>query len=1052
MNRIYRLVRHARTRSLIPVAETARGHGKSTRATRRAAGAAVALVATAAAPAWAADLPVGAQVAAGQARIAQSGRTLTVTQGSDRLVTNWQSFDIAPGSTVNFVQPSASAVALNRVVGADASTIQGALNANGQVFLLNPNGILFAPSAQVNVGGLVASTLNLSDSDFLAGRYRFEGTGGSIVNQGRIDARGGTIALIAARIENDGRLAAEGGNVLLGAGTKVTLDLGGPAKLEVERGVLDALVRNGGAIAADGGTVLLTARAADALHSAVINNTGVIEARTLATGEQGQILLLGDMASGRTEAGGRLDASAPAGGDGGFIETSAATVATLPGLVVDAGAARGTGGRWLVDPYDYTIGAAQASTISGALNTGTSVTVSTAVNNPGFGSAGSAGGNGDITVASPINKTAGGAATLTLRADRSIFVNSDITSSSGPLGIVLSAANAAGATAGGIKIGANVVSNGGDIALGGGADAGGAFAPVNGLGYALSLNATSPAIWITAGTSASPRSILSGGGNLTISGWSTAGGSGGSYDATRAGVYVEQNSVIHSGGGNIVLTGRTTGYSRIFGIGFQGGPGSSTLIETGSGTGTLILSGWNTTGVGGTANDAGAVGLMNNGSAAQVSIASPSVAHVLTLINGSPTIASFTYTGAGCTGPYTNCGGLQVLGTNNSYLYASYRAVDPSVDPLYVLPSGSKVYDGTTAATGLSYATLGGPSGFAISSLGPLAFVTPSRNAGTYMGLRDAPGASNPGSYTSGGTRYAVAYYGDYTITPKPVTPTAADRVYDGTTQAAVLASGLIAGDRVVLTAASGSFSAAAVGSHTVNATGIALSGADAGNYSLTGTTLVNATAQITPRPLTLSGTRAYDGTTGISTSALTLANLVAGESLQLSGTAGSLASPNAGAAQPLALGSLALANGAGGLASNYLLSAAGSSVTITPRVLNATGSRAYDGTSLAAGADLALANLVAGETRAVSGAGTAASRTVGPGSVGARPPRRTTSPTSPWRCSPAAASTRSVSTTWPRPPVSPGARCSATTPPRTPSPGETSTPTCSTCVTCSAL
>ena len=110
MNRIYRLVRHARTRSLIPVAETARGHGKSTRATRRAAGAAAMLVA-AAAPAWAADLPTGAQVAAGQARIDQSGRTLTVTQGSDRLVTNWQSFDIAPGRTVNFVQPSAWAPA-----------------------------------------------------------------------------------------------------------------------------------------------------------------------------------------------------------------------------------------------------------------------------------------------------------------------------------------------------------------------------------------------------------------------------------------------------------------------------------------------------------------------------------------------------------------------------------------------------------------------------------------------------------------------------------------------------------------------------------------------------------------------------------------------------------------------------------------------------------------------------------------------------------------------------------------------------------------------------
>ena len=185
-------------------------------------------------------LPTGASVVAGQASIAQAGRVMTITQTTPKLATNWQSFNIGAGHTVNFVQPSASAVALNRVTGADVSTIQGALNANGQVFLVNPNGVLFTPTAQVNVGSLVASTLNLSNDDFLQGNYRFtspaaEGATGltatasanaAIVNQGHIvavgeggaagagststskAAAGGTIALLAAKVSHSGSLQA----------------------------------------------------------------------------------------------------------------------------------------------------------------------------------------------------------------------------------------------------------------------------------------------------------------------------------------------------------------------------------------------------------------------------------------------------------------------------------------------------------------------------------------------------------------------------------------------------------------------------------------------------------------------------------------------------------------------------------------------------------------------------------------------------------------------------------------------------------------------------
>ncbi|MDE8346925.1 MAG: filamentous hemagglutinin N-terminal domain-containing protein, partial [Acidocella sp.] len=132
-------------------------------------------------------LPQGWQVAVGSATINKSGSTLTVTQNSANAVINWQSFDIGANATVNFRQPGASSIALNRVVGNDPSQIFGHLTANGQVFLVNPNGVYFAPGAQVNVGGLIASTLAISNHDFMAGDYHFTGTSSaSVVNFGKI--------------------------------------------------------------------------------------------------------------------------------------------------------------------------------------------------------------------------------------------------------------------------------------------------------------------------------------------------------------------------------------------------------------------------------------------------------------------------------------------------------------------------------------------------------------------------------------------------------------------------------------------------------------------------------------------------------------------------------------------------------------------------------------------------------------------------------------------------------------------------------------------------
>jgi large exoprotein involved in heme utilization and adhesion len=146
--------------------------------------------------------------------------------------------------------------------------------------LINPNGVTFTADAQVNVGGLVASTLNIKTEDFMNGHYSFEGLSSSaIVNQGNIKAGPqGTIALIAANIINEGTIDAEGGNVLFGAGSKVKLDLGGPVKLEVEKGALETKIDQGGAIRAAGGQVFLTAKAACELATSVmeISGTGAV--------------------------------------------------------------------------------------------------------------------------------------------------------------------------------------------------------------------------------------------------------------------------------------------------------------------------------------------------------------------------------------------------------------------------------------------------------------------------------------------------------------------------------------------------------------------------------------------------------------------------------------------------------------------------------------------------------------------------------------------------------------------------------------------------------
>lgn len=257
-------------------------------------------------------LPQDGNVVAGSGSINQSGSNMTVNQGTQKLIVDWQSFGIASGESVQFLQPGSDAVALNRVLGNNSSEIFGSLSANGQVFLTNPNGILFGATAQVDVSGLVASTLNISNEDFLNGNYVFSGAdGGQISNQGRLKAQdGGVIALLAPEVRNQGLILAREGAVGLGAGTRIMLDFADGLRLEVEASALNAVVENHHAVRAEGGLIILSASAQQSLLSGMINNTGVLEAGSV-SGEGGVIRL----SAGFQSLGGTLSASGRSGGE-----------------------------------------------------------------------------------------------------------------------------------------------------------------------------------------------------------------------------------------------------------------------------------------------------------------------------------------------------------------------------------------------------------------------------------------------------------------------------------------------------------------------------------------------------------------------------------------------------------------------------------------------------------------------------------------------------------------------------------------------------------------
>ena len=373
--------------------------------------------------------PTGGVVTAGSGVISQEAATTTIRQSTSRMVIDWNSFSSAAGEFVVFRQPDTSSIALNRITGASPTQLFGALRANGQVFILNPNGVLFGPGAQVNVRGLLASTLGLDNASFMNGSQALEGASNAkVVNQGRLTAvEGGYIALVSPVVINQGVISTRLGDTLLAAGDRVTLRLEGGSLMayHIDRGSAAALVDNsaGGVISAAGGRVVLAAGAADALSKAVVNQAGVIEAHTLSNSE-GSIRLIGDPRVGEVHAAGTLDASAPNGGNGGSVETSAARVRVADGARVSTMSSSGKAGTWLIDPVDFEIASGSGAQTNSSIGAATLESglaggnVVIATSNSGAGN-----GNGDINVNAGV---AWGANKLTLQAQRNINFNASL--------------------------------------------------------------------------------------------------------------------------------------------------------------------------------------------------------------------------------------------------------------------------------------------------------------------------------------------------------------------------------------------------------------------------------------------------------------------------------------------------------------------------------------------------------------------------------------------------------------------------------------------------
>ncbi len=903
--------------------------------------------------------PVGPSVAAGAASFATQGGSLSIVNSPGTII-NWQGFSIGAAEATRFIQQGTSSSVLNRVVGFDPSVILGTLSSNGRVFLINPSGILVGQAARIDVAGLVASTLNLSNQDFLAGRLNFmhNPLAVGVDNRGIITTpSGGSVYLVGANVTNSGVINSPQGDVILAAGQSVKIyDTGTPGvRVEIaagentainlgdilahsgQIGIYGAVLRNAGLVDADqavrdaSGRIVLratrdvtleagsriSANGAQGGEIAVQSDTGTtlasgtIEARgtDAAAGKGGSIQLLGNRvgllgasvdasgmkgggtvliggdyqgkntsvqnasatymsadsiitadaitngdggkvvlwANDSTRAYGSIAArGGTKGGNGGFIETSGHWL-DVADINVNAGAPRGKGGIWLLDPADVTI---TSSTSNGTFN----------------------GGNPDIFSPDLNVSTA------------SVDVSTIMNSLNAGTDVTVTSANANLTGLGDITVGAAIT-----------------WTPLPTNPATLTLNAVRDVKVSAATTATNGSMVLTAGRDVYVNAAVTT--TDGNFTANAANDVIVTAAIEHTRGDVTLLADKD-------------GTGVGTVVFTAPGTVTL-----------------------NTGSTASIYYNPTSY--------DTPTVYAGNFTGPGTWNSY-----MWVFAQGNNKVYnglttASLSFVgDPTVGGAVTLKPGTADFDTKNASTGKTITY----SGYSLDGVDANKFS---------LFYSDVPGA---GTTTADITKLDTTVSGT--------------RVYDATLSAAgadlTTVAALIAGDVVTVSGAGTVATKDVAANKAVTNGSLALADTDAGNYNLLA---AGNTLSITKLDTTVSGTRVYDATLSAAGADLTtVAALIAGDVVTVSG-AGTVATKDVAANKAVTNGSLALADTDAG---NYNLLAAGNTLSITKLDTTVSGTRVYDATLSAAGADLTtVAVLIAGDVVTVSGAGTVATKDV---------------------------------------------------------------------------
>ena len=693
--------------------------------------------------------PQGAEVAAGNVSITSAGNLTQVNQSSSQAIINWNSFNIAANEKTQFNQPSSQAIALNRISeNQGASSILGQLTANGQVWLVNPSGIFFGASAQVDVAGLLATSANIADSDFLSGNYHFTHGQGSVINAGTIRVSdGGFAALVAPDVENSGVIQANLGKVALAAGSDFTLDFYGDNLINFDASSVGHSVSNSGKIIANGGRVLLTAQTAQNVVNHAVNMSGYIQANSvhqhkgeivLSGGTKGTVYISGKMkvSRGNVSVSGAstyigpdalIDVSAfkngnggnvvikstvdtqfygtifsrggSQSGNGGNIEVSGSHL-TYQGLV-NASAPHGSVGSLLLDPEFIVVqtgGGASLATVSSFANdpTGTDTIDPSAINSAVANVTLQA--NTDVTFSSNVAMTGAGIS-LTVDAGRSIILDNGVSVATNNAAITMLANNNA-ATAADRLVGA------GNITMGTGSS-------------------------LSSGTAAM---------NLTVGSTATGGFTPGSI--TLAGI-TAQNLVVNSPtaltlNGAVSSTGTValnTNTSAASGNDFTLASGAS--ISTTNATASAVVIDVNAAG-GGNGN-ANLVGNISSGSGGTVTIA--------------------TNTGANSTGgSITRTAGTLSAGTGNIIL--AVPAIGGSTSGIGA--SGASIF---TTATG-TFTLTAGTGGAYLSNTGNMTLAAPTLSAsGSPLSITSTTGSlTTSGNVTTNGGNITFSSFTGMTI------------------------------------------------------------------------------------------------------------------------------------------------------------------------------------------------------------------------------------------------------------------------------------------------